>query len=129
MLWKKLNELFDPLNIWGKMNGIQFVFRFLRYCLWARSLELSPGKENLYPTRGKGKERFFCICYFLIVLSLPRWLSKESACSAGDLGSIFELGRTPGEGKCNPLQYSCLENPRDRGAQWATVHGVAKSWT
>jgi len=39
------------------------------------------------------------------------------------------LGRSPGEGNDNPLQYSCLENPMDRGAWWATVHGVAKSWT
>ena len=39
------------------------------------------------------------------------------------------LGRSPGEGNGNPLQYSCLENPLDRGARWATVHGVTKSWT
>ena len=54
---------------------------------------------------------------------------KASACNAGDLGSIPELGRTLGEGNGNPLQYSCLENPMDRGAWWATVHGVAKSQT
>ena len=42
---------------------------------------------------------------------------KESACNAGDLGSIPALGRSPGEGNGNPLQYSCLENPIDRGAQ------------
>jgi len=45
------------------------------------------------------------------------------------LGSIPGLGISPGEGNGNPLQYSCLENPVDRGAWWATVHGVAKSWT
>ena len=49
---------------------------------------------------------------------------KASACSAGDLGSIPGLGRSPGEGNGNPLQYSCLENPMDRGAWQATVHGV-----
>ena len=54
---------------------------------------------------------------------------KASACNAGDLGSIPGLGRSPGEGNGNPLQYSCLENPMDRGAWWATVHGVAKSRT
>ena len=54
---------------------------------------------------------------------------KESACNVGDLGSIPRLGRSPAEGNGNPLQYSCLENPMDRGAWWATVHGVAKSWT
>ena len=46
-----------------------------------------------------------------------------------DLGSIPESERSPGEGNGNPLQYSCLENPMDRGALWATVHGVAKSDT
>ena len=54
---------------------------------------------------------------------------KASACNAGDLGSIPELERSPGEGNGNPLQYSCLENPMDGEAWWATVHGVAKSQT
>ena len=52
---------------------------------------------------------------------------KASACNVGDLGSIPGLGRSPGEGNGNPVQYSCLENPVDGGAWWATVHGVAKS--
>ena len=55
--------------------------------------------------------------------------SKESACNAGDLGLIPELGRSPGVGNGTPLQYSCLENSMDRGAWWATVHGVTKSLT
>ena len=54
---------------------------------------------------------------------------KEYACNAGDLGSIPGLGRSPGGRHGNPLQYSCLENPMDRGAWWAAVHGVAKSQT
>ena len=54
---------------------------------------------------------------------------KASAYNAGDLGSIPGSGRFPGEGKGNPLQYSCLENPMDRGAWSATVHGVAKNRT
>ena len=66
---------------------------------------------------------------------------KESSCNVGDLGSISGLGRSPGEGKGyplllvfgegngTPLQHSCLENPMDRGAWWAAVHGVAKSQT
>ena len=49
---------------------------------------------------------------------------KESACNVGDLGSTPGLGRSPGEGNGNPLQYSCLENSVDRGACWATVPGV-----
>ena len=51
---------------------------------------------------------------------------KESACSAGDPGLIPESRRSPGEGNGYPLQYSCLENPMDRGAWRATVHGVAR---
>ena len=54
---------------------------------------------------------------------------KASAHNAGDPGSIPELGRSPGEGNGNPLQYSCLENHMDGGAWEAAVHGVAKSWT
>ena len=54
---------------------------------------------------------------------------KASACNAEDLGLIPGSGRSPGEGNGNPLQYSCLENLMDRGAWWATVHGVAKSRT
>ena len=55
-------------------------------------------------------------------------VGKESACSAGDPGSIPVLGRSPGEGNGNPLQYSCLDNSMDRGAWWVTVHGVTKEW-
>jgi len=57
---------------------------------------------------------------------------KKLPANAGDLrnrGSILGSGRSPGGGHGNPLQYSCLENPMDRGAWWATVHRVAKSWT
>ena len=53
-------------------------------------------------------------------------VGKESACNAGDLGSIPRSGRSPGEGNGNPLQYSCLENPMDRGAWRATVQGVTR---
>ena len=54
---------------------------------------------------------------------------KVSTCNVGDPGSIPELGRSPGEGNGNPLQYSCLENPMDRGAWKAAGHGISKSWT
>ena len=53
---------------------------------------------------------------------------KASACNVGDLGSIPGSGRASGEGNGNLLQYSCLENPMDGGAWWATVHEVTKSW-
>ena len=64
---------------------------------------------------------------------LPWWLNdKEFKCYAGDaedVGLIPGLGRSPGEGNGIPLQYFCLGNPMDRGAWWAMVHGVSKSWT
>ena len=61
------------------------------------------------------------------ILYLP--IGKESACNAGDPDSIPGSGRSSGEGNGNPLQYSCLENPTDRGAWWPTDHGVTKSQT
>ena len=63
--------------------------------------------------------------YYCVWLS--RWLSgKESACHAGDAGAVPGLGRSPGEGNGNPLHYSCLGNPMDRGGWWATVHVVSR---
>ena len=56
-------------------------------------------------------------------------VGKESACNVGDLGSIPGSGRSPGEGNGNPFLYSCLKNSMDRGAWWATVREVTKSWT
>ena len=59
-----------------------------------------------------------------VVKNLP-----ANAEDARDVGSLPQSGRSPGIGNSNPLQYSCLDNPMDRGAWWAAVHGVAKSWT
>ena len=56
------------------------------------------------------------------------WVKNPPA-NAGDVGSVPGLERSPGEGNGNPLQCSCLENPRDGGAWWAAVYGVAQSWT
>ena len=56
-------------------------------------------------------------------------IGKESACNAGDLGSIPGSGRYPGEGNGYPLQYSCLGNPVEKGVWWAAVHGITESWT
>ena len=79
-----------------------------------------------------------CLCLWIYVLFTDNlWdfpggsHSKESACKAGDPGSIPGLGRSPGEGNGNPLQYSCLESPLDTGAWRATVHGsqrVGHNW-
>ena len=79
---------------------------------------------------------FIQLQYWVITIHLLQQLafpygsdSKASAYSLGDLGSVPGLGRSPGEGNGNPLQYFCLENSTDRGAWWATVHGVAESGT
>ena len=73
---------------------------------------------------------FYFILEYGWFSGLPPWLSsKESTCKVEDVGSIPGLERSPGGGRGNPLQYSCLENPMDRGAWWATVHGVTKSRT
>ena len=69
----------------------------------------------------------FMVCVFW---GFPGSLNgKESPFSAADLGSLPVSGRSPEEGHCNPLQYSCLENPRDARAWWAAVSGVAQSDT
>ena len=76
---------------------------------------------------------------FILCVSLGLWVGfpsgsdgKESACNKGDLGLIPGLGRSPGEGNGNPLQYACLENSVDRGAWWATFspwgHRVGQEW-
>ena len=64
---------------------------------------------------------------YIRIIGLPRWLNgKESACNAGDVCSVLGLRRSPREGNDNPVQYSCLGDPTDRRAWWATVHGVTK---
>ena len=74
--------------------------------------------------------RHFLFHSFTVSMGFPGGLDrKESACNAGVLDLIPGLGRSTGEGNSYPLQYSCLENSMDRGAWWATVHGVTKSWT
>ena len=82
----------------------------------------------------KMKKRFTLtiVLQTYLCLYLPWWLrGEESACNVGDLGSIPGLGRPCEVGNGYPLQYSCLENSWDRGAQWTILHGVSKSgaWT
>ena len=77
----------------------------------------------------KGEANLFT--YICISLELARWL-KEPTCNAGDAGdtsSIPESGRFPGGGHGNPLQYTCLENPMDKGSWWTPVHWVTKNQT
>ena len=84
-----------------------------------REIEVRPGRAREV-TKGLLRR-------VLINLGLPHSSDgKESTCNEGDPGSIPGSRRFPGEGNGNPLQYSCLENPMDRGAWYSTVHGVAK---
>ena len=88
------------------------------------------------------KPQFWYSAFFIVELSHPymttgktialtRWtfVDKVMSLLLGELGSIPGLGRSPGEGHGNPLQYFCLENPTDRGAWQTVVHRVTKSWT
>ena len=86
------------------------------------------------PTEPPGKPYIsidlnICI-YVYINIGFPSdSVGKETTCNAGDSGSISGCRRSPGEGNGSPLEYSCLENPMDRGAWQVTVHGVSKSQT
>ena len=86
-------------------------------------------EQNLYSTI-RSFLFFHLECAFMLVMDFPCCSEvKASTCNMGDLGSIPGSGRSLGEGNGNPLQYSCLENPMDKEAWWATVHAVAKSQT
>jgi len=96
--------------------------------------------QGIFPTQGSNPGLLYCtqILYRLSYKGSPYSFPggfpggsevTASACNVGDLGSVLGSGRSPGEGNGNPLQYSCLENPMDRGAWCVTVHGVAKSRT
>ena len=79
---------------------------------------------SLWEAEASTWELFFFCCFSF---NFPGGSDgEESSCSSRDLGSIPGLGRSPGEGSGNPLQYSCLGNTMDRGAWWATVHRVSK---
>ena len=67
--------------------------------------------------------------HYILGASLLPLLVKNPPAKEEDTGSIPMSGRSPGGGHGNPLQYSCLENPMDRGVWWATVHRVPNSWT
>ena len=101
---------------------------------WARALSSLFGifQHNVppsdLPNLGHRKLQF-PLCTDHLGASLVGSGVKNLPASAEDVGLISELGSSPGEGHDNPLQYSCLENSMDRGASWAKVHGVAKSWT
>ena len=99
-------------------------------CQEFKEIRQIPGLKrdpHIFPLK-KTNLRLSVIISLLLFLGFPGG-SDASVCNAADPGSIPGFGRSPGEGNGNPLQYSCLENPMDGGAWWATVHGVAKSQT
>ena len=88
------------------------------------------GDNRIERLKYKGRESEEIMAHFILDLQRPTWgfpdgsVGKESFCNAGDTSSISGSGRSPGGGHGNTLQYCGLENPMDRGAWWATVHGV-----
>ena len=105
--------LYNPWNSLGQNTGVN-----------SRSL-----LQETFPTQGSNPGLLYCrqILYQLSQQGSPD--SKESACNVGGPCLISGSGRSPGGGNGNPLQYSCLDNPMDRGDWQATVHGITKSWT
>ena len=91
---------------------------------WLDLLAVQGTLKSLLQHHSSKASILWCSAFFMGVPHSS--VGKESACSAGDLGLIPVSGRSPGEGNGNPLQYSCLENPMDRGAWQAIVHGVTR---
>ena len=106
--------------------GFQRLFRLLKWLPAVREMQIKTTKRYHHmPVRRTMTER-----QKIISAGFPGGSdSKESARHAGDLGSIPGLEKSPGEEHSYPFQYSCLINPMNRGAWWATVHGVTKSQT
>ena len=106
--WLDMTSICSLMKIWKTRNNLKTHYR-----------------NVLEPCESRIMCRYLEYVENTQLYELPRWLSsKQSACNAGDLGSIRGSGRYPGKWHSNPLQYSCLGNPMDRGAWWATVHGV-----
>ena len=109
-----LTNLLALLNIFNSVADVHF------FSIWCPSCFL----WNILPAARHP------ICQFggwyFLILQLPQWLSLKNLPGRADKGSIPGSARSPREGNGNPLQYSCLQNPTDRGAGWATVHGVEK---
>ena len=128
-----------------QFNLIFFIFQFnfilffsLTLCVFLTEVQLIHSVASITAIQQRDSVIYiytfsFKRILFLYGLGLPRWCNgKESVCQHGDTrdkGLIPGSRRSPGGGNGNPLQYSCLENPMDRGSWWATVHGVAESDT
>ena len=103
------------------------VTRFPHWCYHNFYRHLFPGGYTYYPRKTLRTENWV---FIKNQKGFPGGLAvKNLPANTGDRGSIPGLGKSPGEGNGNQLQYSCLENPMDRGAWRATIHGVTESWT
>ena len=110
------NNLFSPL--------------FLKWMSWQGSHWSTLGRSRDHHSLSPGMFLSTIISEFPAIVDFPGGsVVKNLLVNAGDAASIPGSGRSPGEGNGNPLQYSCLKNPVDRGVWQATVHWVAKSWT
>ena len=142
------NILWTPEKAWRKKQIISVRVLALRKLTSPIPLDQSSWDHLSRPSlilkarlRGEGAEgtkpfKIFFKILFHHCLKLVNFVNfpggsvgKESTCNARDLGLIPGPGRSPGEGNCNPLQYSGLKNSMDRGPWWATVQRVTKSWT
>ena len=108
-----------------------FFFHWLNHIAKKKTLPVSCLEaKNLTLCLGNRGEQYRCLKTQYVSFPFPGGSNgKDSACKAGDLGSIPGLGRSLGGGNGNPWQYYCLENPMDRGDWRATIHGVTKSQT
>ena len=126
-----LKEISPEYSLEGLI--LKLKLQYFGHLLWrADSLEktLILGKIEGRRRRGQQRTRWLDGITDLMDMSLSKlWeiVGKESACSMGDPRSVPGWARFPGEGNGHPLQYSCLENPMDRGAWWDIIYGVTKS--
>ena len=127
--FKVIIYIYDPITIFLIALGLSCVGLFLLLCFLSGEVPLAFIVKLVWWCWIL--LTFACLFdFFIISESFPGGSDgKESTCNAEDLGSISGSGRSPGEGNGNPLQYSCLGNPMDRGAWWAIVHEVTKSQT
>ena len=143
----KPSRFLHPWDFPGKNTGVGYHFLLQIFQIQQPNLDSLQCRRILQSSEPPGKPAFLrhsnCVVSMLNGTEIQKRGHKmymhgvfpggsdgiESTCNAGDSGLIPRLGRSPGEGNGNPLQYSCLENPMDRGGWPATVHRVTKSQT
>ena len=123
----------DSTTLWtvawqAPLSMAFFQARILESVVNSSSRGSSPPRNQTHVSRVFCTSGWLFTCWAIQVSDCSLY-GKESACNAGDPGSITGLGRSLGEGNGYPLPYSCVGNPMKRGTWWATVHGVAKSRT